>query len=135
MAGDARKAYASGLGPPIAAIIGRVGWGHGINHDGAGGVEAGGAAADHAAAQREALLRAYEQSGLTQQAFARREGIKYPTLVSWLRRRGPRRPPGAAFAEVTLPAAAGLEVRLPDGVVIRGAKLEEVAQLLRLLRC
>ena len=87
------------------------------------------------AAQREALLRAYEQSGLTQQAFTRREGIKYPTLVSWLRRRGPRRPPGAAFAEVTLPAAAGLEVRLPDGVVIRGAKLEEVAQLLRLLRC
>jgi len=83
------------------------------------------------AAQRESFLRAYEQSGLTQQAFARREGIKYPTLVSWLRRRGPK----PAFAEVTLPAAVGLEVRLPDGVVIRGAKLEEVAQLLRLLRC
>lgn len=29
----------------------------------------------------------------------------------------------------------GLEVRLPDGVVIRGASVEDVAKLLRLVRC
>jgi transposase-like protein len=34
--------------------------------------------------EREALVRAYEQSGLTQKAFAQREGIKFPTFVSWL---------------------------------------------------
>ncbi len=38
------------------------------------------------AAEREAVRQAYEQSGLTQKAFARREGIKYPTLISWLQR-------------------------------------------------
>ena len=88
------------------------------------------------AAEREAVVRAYEQSGLTQKAFARREGIKYPTLVSWVQRRR-KRTAGvqARFAEFTLPGPSGLEVRWPDGVVIRGASVEDVAKLLRLVRC
>lgn len=32
---------------------------------------------------REELLPAYEASGLTQSAFARREGINYTTFCSW----------------------------------------------------
>lgn len=39
------------------------------------------------AAEREELVRAYRESGLTQKAFADREGIKYPTFVSWLQAR------------------------------------------------
>jgi hypothetical protein len=31
--------------------------------------------------------------------------------------------------------AAGVEVRLPEGVVIRGASVEDVPKLLRLVRC
>jgi len=90
------------------------------------------------AAEREAVVRAYEESGLTQKAFARREGIKYPTLVSWLQRhrRDQAGSPRPAFAEFTVAGASGgLEVRLPDGVVIRGASVEDVAKLLRLVRC
>jgi transposase-like protein len=90
---------------------------------------------------REALVRTYEQSGLTQKAFARREGIKFATFVSWLqevRRREAQ--PKVNFTELTAPAAmtapsAALEVQLPDGTIVRGGKAEELARLLRLLRC
>lgn len=36
------------------------------------------------AAEREALVQAYEESGLTQKAFAKQEGVKYTTFVSWV---------------------------------------------------
>lgn len=44
-------------------------------------------------AQRRAeLVEAYRGSGLTMAAFARREGLKYPTFAGWvLKGRGPRR--------------------------------------------
>ena len=89
------------------------------------------------ALEREAMVRAYEQSGLTQKAFARREGIKYPTLVSWVQRqrREGTGSPRPTFAEFTMASAGGLEVRLPDGVVIRAGSVEDVAKLLRLVRC
>lgn len=91
--------------------------------------------------EREALLRAYEQSGLTQKAFAQREGIKFPTFVSWLQGLRLRQPPAKiSFTELTAPPApirssASLEVQLPDGTLVRGASAEELARLLRLLRC
>lgn len=89
------------------------------------------------APEREAVVRAYEESGLTQRAFARREGIKYSTLVSWVQRWRREQAAGSrpAFAEFTMTGPAGLEMRLPDGVVIRGASVEDVAKLLRLVRC
>ena len=87
--------------------------------------------------ERAALVRAYETSGLTQKAFAQREGVKYPTFVSWVqqaRREAPAAPVG--FAEVALPRSeAPVEVQLPDGTTIRGTNVEAVAQLLQLLRC
>lgn len=92
------------------------------------------------AAEREALVRAYTESGLTQKAFAKKEGVKYPTFVSWVqehRRRSST--PKVGFAELTLPRAvagvAPLEVRLADGTIIRGSQAEEVARLLKLIRC
>ena len=89
------------------------------------------------AAEREALVRAYEESGLTQKAFAKREGVKYPTFVSWVQGRRRRSAgPKVSFAELTLPrAAAPLEVQLADGTIIRGSNVEEVARLLQLVRC
>lgn len=88
-------------------------------------------------AEREALVRSYAESGLTQKAFAQRERINYTTFVSWVqdcRRRAT--PPKVGFAELTLPrAAAPLEVQLLDGTIIRGGKAEEVARLLQLIRC
>lgn len=91
-------------------------------------------------AEREKLLEAFGASGLTQRAFARREGINSFTFATWLRKKrlaalgpAPRRP---AFLEVGLGPAAGarLEVVLPDGLIIRGAHGAEVAALVRALR-
>jgi transposase-like protein len=89
------------------------------------------------AAERETLVRAYEASGLTQKAFAKQEGVKYTTFVSWVQECRRRRPgPRMGFAELTLPrTAAPLEVQLADGTIIRGSNVGEVAQLLQLIRC
>ena len=92
------------------------------------------------AAERDALVRAYTESGLTQKAFAKKEGVKYPTfvlLVQAQRRQRPR--PKVGFTELTLARAesgvAPLEVQLADGTVIRGSRVEEVARLRQLIRC
>lgn len=80
--------------------------------------------------RRAEMLTAYRASGLTQSAFARREGIRYSTFCTWAQaeRRSGGLPPAPAgrkrrrrvgapamrFAEVRLPAVAapvpGLEV-------------------------
>jgi len=103
--------------------------------------------------RRAELLAAYRQSGLTQKAFARREGITYTTFCCWAqaerrkgrlpvapagrkRRRRPVMPP-VRFVEAALaptPASTRLEVRLPDGTVLRGASAAELAALVRALR-
>jgi transposase-like protein len=89
------------------------------------------------AAERETLVRTYEASGLTQKAFAKQEGVKYTTFVSWVQEcRRRRSGPKVGFAELTLPrAAVPLEVQLADGTIIRGSNVEEVARLLQLIRC
>lgn len=87
--------------------------------------------------EREAVVGAYERSGLTQKAFAERERINYATFVSWVqdcRRRAASAKVG--FAELAMPRSGlPLEVQLPDGTTIRGGNAEEVAGLLRLIRC
>ncbi|MDI1248445.1 MAG: hypothetical protein PSV13_06135 [Lacunisphaera sp.] len=92
--------------------------------------------------QRELLLAAYAQSGLTQRVFAEREGIKYHTLVDWLaqaRQRGDAAKPGPRFQELrlgpigTAARAAPLEVALPNGLVVRGTNATAMAALVRAL--
>jgi transposase-like protein len=102
-------------------------------------------------ARRQELLAAYEQSGLTQAAFARREGVKYQTFATWVsewRRRAAavglsKSVVPVRFAEVNLPpakpselsaSADALSVTLPDGVVVRGAEAAAVAALVKALR-
>ena len=90
-------------------------------------------------ARRDELLQAYRVSGLTQAEFARREGVKYTTFAHWLQAytksaaaKGP-----LEFTEVRLPGSAMpsvLEVRLPDGTVLRGSSAGELAALIRALR-
>jgi transposase-like protein len=112
-----------------------------------------------AARRRTELVKAYHASGMTMAAFARREGVKYPTFAHWVMKAakasGPAAPapapvPGAApirFAELKLSAPAavpsaprkptvreGLEVRLPDGTVLRGNNPAELAALICALR-
>ena len=93
-----------------------------------------------AAERRVELLAAYDASGLTQSAFARREGINLHTLVAWLGRRRSEgvAAPAVRFQEVCMArgtkADAMLEVALPGGVVVRGSSAAMVAELVRALR-
>ena len=94
------------------------------------------------AARRAELVAAWRQSGVTQAAFARQEGIRYTTLCSWVQQepkadgRPARTEPVVRFAEVALPpsAARGLEVRLVDGTVVRGERVADVVSAVKALR-
>ena len=91
-------------------------------------------------ARREAVLAAYDQTELTQREFAAREGVSYHTLVTWLgRRREQQRakslaPAAVRFAEVRMPRTRSVtEVCLPNGIVIRGGDIAEIAALAKAL--
>lgn len=91
--------------------------------------------------RRRELLAAYRESGLTRVAFARPEGVRYPTFCTWMQQAGKlggrSKPPAPMrFAEVALPAgvARDLEVPLRDGTTLRGKRVEELAALVRALR-
>lgn len=107
---------------------------------------------------REALLAAFDSSGMSGVAFARVHGVNYPTFASWIQKRRRERglyPAARAggdqafkltLAEVELPPAEaersvvpqpGLEIVLPDGVTIRvpeGAAVASVVELVNALR-
>ncbi|MEO0797477.1 MAG: hypothetical protein AAFX93_20175 [Verrucomicrobiota bacterium] len=93
--------------------------------------------------ERERLLAAYDVSGLTQKAFAEREGITYSTFIYWLRQRRQKSRSDAStqavnlFQEVSLSPSltAVLEVILPDGMVLRGGDAESLAVLAKALGC
>lgn len=87
------------------------------------------------------LLDEYEKSGLTQKAFARREGLNVHTLVAWVGRRRKRNAVDrqnkpVRFQELSLrsSAASGLEVHLPDGVVLKGSSPQDLAALVLAIR-
>ncbi|MEN9635029.1 MAG: hypothetical protein RL077_3433 [Verrucomicrobiota bacterium] len=113
--------------------------------------------------RRAELVAAWRESGLTQTAFARREGIKYTTFCGWAQTEhaagrfpvvspgGPRRQPAVAkksavrFVEAVeaCPSAPShllargtpdWEVRLPDGTVLRGPNATDLAALVRAIR-
>ena len=92
------------------------------------------------AKERAKWIEEYERSGLTQRAFAEREGIRFFTFTAWLKRHRQRRGEGS-FAEVTVAArpkatVVALEVALPDGVIVRGGDVNQLVTLVeRLRRC
>ena len=101
-----------------------------------------------AANRREKVLRAYDQSGLTQAEFARREAVKYPTFASWVQARrsatGAGTRSGAAvgrgcFTDVPISvltdraATDALSVTLPGGLVVRGSDAVLIAALVKAL--
>jgi DNA-binding transcriptional regulator YiaG len=86
------------------------------------------------------IMEGYDKSGLTQRAYAKQEGIKYSTLVSWLQ--GRRRARGQTkslmkFEELGMPMTGmggSLEVVLADGTLVRGTSARALAELINLLR-
>ena len=76
--------------------------------------------------------------------FARREGINYTTFAGWIAKAGksPATRAPIKFAEVQWPTMRRalpepgnqLEVRLPDGTVLRGGRVADLVSLVRGLR-
>ena len=68
-------------------------------------------------AQREALLDAYETSGLSGPQFCAQHGVKYPTFATWLQRRRRDRgeqPERSSFVAADALSVILAEVELPD---------------------
>jgi len=92
------------------------------------------------AERRAEAVQAWRASGSTMAAFARREGLAYSTFAGWVLKAARKRPmvKRPRFAEVQLGAMpatpAPLEVRLPDGTLVRGANAAELAALVKALR-
>lgn len=89
--------------------------------------------------ERERLLADFDGSGLTQRAFARREGIKSSTLVWWLKQRRERnrgnKPVQFEEYRISEPEnTAPLEVVLADGTRVRGSNPAMLAELIKVLR-
>ena len=108
--------------------------------------------------RRAELLAAFRSSGLTQAAFARREGLTYSTFCTWAQAeraagRLPTKPGGVVLSPAAKPAsvrfveacmpeplhgavamASRWEVRLADGTVVTGTSATELATLVRALR-
>lgn len=91
--------------------------------------------------RRLQIVQAFRASGMTMAAFARRERINYATFAGWVakaqRTTVAKRP--IEFDELRMPFAAAastdqLEVRLPDGTVLRGGRVADVVALVRALR-
>jgi hypothetical protein len=86
---------------------------------------------------RAKWIEDYERSGLTQRAFAEREGIRFYTFTAWLKRHRHRRVQ-TSFAEVAVarpkPAVGAVEVVLPDGVMVRGGEVEQLVAVVKGLR-
>ncbi|MEI6862566.1 MAG: hypothetical protein WCL04_09990 [Verrucomicrobiota bacterium] len=94
------------------------------------------------AGRRTELVEARRQSGQTQAAFARREGVGYSTFASWVQQeraavgRSAAAAPKLRFAEVQVPVVrpgVAVEVALADGTVVRGADARAVTAVARAL--
>ena len=87
--------------------------------------------------RREALLDAFEQSGMSGAKFARLHGIKYPTFANWRQARNRERlqeTPDALFEELHVHSqAAGLTVSLPGGASVRLERADQFPIIAALL--
>lgn len=97
--------------------------------------------------QRQALLDAFDRSGMSAMSFTRQHGVQYQTFIAWIRKRRqdttPSEMSGPAFAEVLLngrepaPRADGLRIVLPCGAMLEvgsRAALPLAVELLNTLR-
>jgi hypothetical protein len=87
--------------------------------------------------QRLDFVAAFRRSGLSQRAFAEREGIKLSTLQGWIYRPSrvtSRREPVPRFVRVEGEAAAGVRIQVGTEVVVHLGALPEPEYVVRLVR-
>lgn len=95
--------------------------------------------------QREALLNAYDSSGLSGPKFAALHGVKYQTFAAWLQRRkrsdpaaGLPAPDRVTLVQIEAPMPSGhddgLRLRFPGGIEIHVASRTAVPLAAALIR-
>lgn len=87
-------------------------------------------------AERAQLLAAFDRSGLSAAAFARKQGIHYTTFCGWRSRRSMTKP-APAFVQVELatpPTADGLVVELGGNARLRIESARQIALAAQLLQ-
>lgn len=86
--------------------------------------------------RRAQLLAAFDRSGLSAAAFARRQGLNYTTFCGWCQRQAKTKPsPGFVQVEVpTLAAAAQLVIELGAGARIQINSADQIELAARLLQ-
>jgi hypothetical protein len=93
-------------------------------------------------AQREEILKSYQQSQLTQKEFAAESGISVSCLAGWLRKAEGNKERASGFVEApnlfpALPAAPAYRLQWPGGLSLEirpGFSSGELASLLQLLQ-
>ena len=88
------------------------------------------------AARRAQLLAAFDCSGLSAAAFARKHGLHYTTFCGWRSRRSSAKPV-PAFVQVELPApptSSGLIVELGGNARLRIESARQIALAAQLLQ-
>jgi hypothetical protein len=73
------------------------------------------------ASQRAQLLTAFDRSGLSAAAFARKHQLNYTTFCGWRQRRNQTAVTVPGFVQVELPAAAAANVLIVE--LVGGARL------------
>ena len=93
------------------------------------------------AGDREALLELFRQGGLSGAAFARMHGLRYSTLMGWIKKSRTataRTSAPSAFHEVVLapppPRTEGMLVELPLGVRVRLERADQIPVIAALSR-
>ena len=87
--------------------------------------------------RREAILDAFEQSGMSGQAFAKHAGLKYPTFASWVQK---RRRKGGEYPQTKLPGSVSsgitfveAQIGKPSEPALQDALEVQTAEGLRLM--
>jgi lambda repressor-like predicted transcriptional regulator len=80
------------------------------------------------------IVASYRRSGLTQQAFADRQGIPVETLRSWIYRRAAKAAPRLLAVRVAGAESGTVEVRMPSGITVRVAGSVDAAYVAALVR-
>jgi hypothetical protein len=87
----------------------------------------------YSAEDREKLIKEFEESGLTRQAFCEGRGLKLTTFHGWFKMRS-KEPTGFAEVEVTEAEKAPIEIGLSGGLRLGIYLNGDQAELIKLCR-
>jgi hypothetical protein len=85
-------------------------------------------------AERDEILDRFDAAGVSAKSFALSEGIKYPTMIYWLKSRREKSRTQSFVEFSDLPAASAecpIEIFLRDGTAIRAFDVATAARVIK----